>query len=273
MSQDYEAVAETLRKFIATKRPEWDDGSIGPVLVRLAWHASGTYDKHSRTGGSNGATMRFKPEATDPANAGLEHARAFLESVKEQFPWISTADLWTLAGVTAIEVMGGPKIPWKPGRLDKNERSVTKTEIPPNGRLPDASQGSQHIRDVFNRMGFNDQEIVALSGAHALGRCHTDRSGYKGPWTFNPTRFSNQYFVLLKNVKWTKKQWDGPEQYQDPHDELMMLPTDMALLWDPEFKKYVELYAQDKEAFFRDFSAAFARLLELGVNRAPPPRL
>ena len=37
-------------------------------------------------------------------------------------------------------------------------------------RLPDASKGAPHIRDVFYRMGFNDQEIVALSGAHALGR-------------------------------------------------------------------------------------------------------
>lgn len=43
--------------------------------MRLAWHASGTFDKSSKTGGSNGATMRFKPESTDDANAGLENAR------------------------------------------------------------------------------------------------------------------------------------------------------------------------------------------------------
>lgn len=52
-------------------KPDYDDGSIGPVLVRLAWHASGTYDVKSKTGGSNGATMRFEPEIKDPANAGL----------------------------------------------------------------------------------------------------------------------------------------------------------------------------------------------------------
>jgi len=40
------------------------------------------------------------------------------------------------------------------------------------GRLPDASQGAQHLRDVFYRMGFDDEAIVALSGAHTLGRCH-----------------------------------------------------------------------------------------------------
>ena len=57
--------------------------------------------------------------------------------------------------------------------------------------------------------------------------CHTDRSGYKGPWTFAPTTFSNQYFVELLDTKWTKKKWDGPLQYEDPTGELMMLPTDM----------------------------------------------
>jgi cytochrome c peroxidase len=55
--------------------PEYDDGSYGPVLVRLAWHASGTYDKNTGTGGSNGATMRFDPEASHGANAGLAVAR------------------------------------------------------------------------------------------------------------------------------------------------------------------------------------------------------
>lgn len=52
----------------------------------------------------------------------------------------------------------------------------------PDGRLPDADKGADHIRNIFYRMGFNDEEIVALSGAHALGRCHTDRSGFDGPW-------------------------------------------------------------------------------------------
>lgn len=71
---------EEVRKEIAKIIPQkdWDDGSLGPLFVRLAWHASGTYDKKSKTGGSNGATMRFKPESTDGANAGLEHARTFL---------------------------------------------------------------------------------------------------------------------------------------------------------------------------------------------------
>lgn len=60
----------------------YDDGSYGPILVRLAWHASGTYDTKTGTGGSNGATMRFCPESKHGANAGLDIARNFLEPVK-----------------------------------------------------------------------------------------------------------------------------------------------------------------------------------------------
>ncbi len=87
-------------------------------------------------------------------------------------------------------------------------------------------------------------------------------------WTYTPERFSNQYYKLLLSVKWELKKWDGPEQYVDPQNELMMLPTDMVLIKDPNFKKYVELYAKDKNAFFGDFAAAFSKLLELGVVRS-----
>jgi cytochrome c peroxidase len=61
-------------------------------------------------------------------------------------------------------------------------------------------------------MGFNDQEIVALSGAHALGRCHSNRSGFEGPWTFSPTILTNEFFKLLVNEKWNWKKWNGPKQ-------------------------------------------------------------
>ncbi len=58
------------------------------------WHSSGTYDKASATGGSNGAGMRFEAEASDPENAGLAAGRAFLEPIKRKFPAISYSDLW-----------------------------------------------------------------------------------------------------------------------------------------------------------------------------------
>jgi catalase (peroxidase I) len=94
-------------------KPGWDDGSIAPILIRLAWHSSGTYDRFTKTGGSNncgkgGATMRFGGEASDPENIGLEKGREFLEPIKQKNPFISYADLWILASYVAIEQTGGP---------------------------------------------------------------------------------------------------------------------------------------------------------------------
>lgn len=79
--EDYQKVYNEIASRLDEK-DDYDDGSYGPVLVRLAWHASGTYDKETGTGGSNGATMRFAPEGDHGANAGLKHARDFLEPVK-----------------------------------------------------------------------------------------------------------------------------------------------------------------------------------------------
>lgn len=63
-----------------------DGSGIGPTLVRLAWHASGTYQKSDNSGGSNGATMRFNPESNWGANAGLTIARRLLEPIKSKYP-------------------------------------------------------------------------------------------------------------------------------------------------------------------------------------------
>ncbi|KAJ1851823.1 heme peroxidase [Coemansia sp. RSA 2703] len=241
---------------------DYDDGSYGPVFVRLAWHASGTYDKKTHTGGSDGGTIRHASEAGHGANNGLEHARNRLEPLKKKYPNISYADLYTLAGVVGVQELGGPTVRWRPGRTDKTEADCT-----PDGRLPDASQGADHVRNVFYRMGFNDQEIAALAGAHALGRCHTDRSGFDGPWNASPTSFTNFYYTELLNNTWVPKKWNGPFQYVDKESgQFMMLPADMAFKKDSEFRKYVEKYAADQDAFFVDFAKAFSKLLELGVK-------
>ncbi|MCJ1306480.1 heme peroxidase [Agyrium rufum] len=252
----YDAVAHEL-----VEHDEYDDGSYGPVLVRLAWHCSGTYDKETGTGGSNGATMRFAPEGDHGANAGLKAARDFLQPVKEKFPWISYSDLWTLAGICALQEMQGPVIPWRPGRQDRDVSLCT-----PDGRLPDGAKEQSHLRAIFGRMGFDDREIVALSGAHALGRCHTDRSGFEGPWTFSPTTLTNDYYKLLLDETWNYRKWNGPKQFQDKTTKtLMMLPTDMALVKDAGFKKHVERYAKDNETFFNEFRDVVVKLFELGV--------
>merc|ERR1740117_1243843 len=91
------------------------------------------------------------------------------------------------------------------------------------------------------------------------------RSGFDGPWTSNPLKFDNEYFTNLLNKKWNKRAWDGPEQYQDEETgELMMLPTDIALINDDSFRPHVERYAADSQVFFDEFAAAFAKLIANG---------
>lgn len=256
---DYQQVYNSVAAVLDSE--DYDDGSYGPTLVRLAWHCSGTYDKNTGNGGSNGSTMRFAPESDHGANAGLKVVRDLLDPIKKQYPGLSYSDLWTLAGVVAVQEMQGPKIGWRSGREDRTAEHCT-----PDGRLPDGDKGSDHLRHIFYKMGFNDRAIVALSGAHALGRCHTDRSGFDGPWTFSPTTFTNDYYKLLFDEEWSVRKWNGPPQFEDKKTKgLMMLLTDMALTQDKDMRPIAQSYAKDQDLFFSDFSKYFSELLELGV--------
>ncbi|XP_010691257.2 L-ascorbate peroxidase, cytosolic [Beta vulgaris subsp. vulgaris] len=243
VSEDYQKSIEKakrkLRGLIAEKH-------CAPIMLRLAWHSAGTFDVQSRTGGPFG-TMRHKGELAHGANNGLDIAVRLLEPIKEQFPELSYGDFYQLAGVVAVEVTGGPEVPFHPGREDK-------PEPPQEGRLPNATKGSDHLRDVFiKQMGLNDQDIVALSGGHTLGRCHKDRSGFEGPWTSNPLVFDNSYFTeLLTGEK----------------EGLLQLPSDKALLSDPVFRPLVEKYAADEDAFYADYAEAHLKLSELGFADA-----
>ena len=140
-------------------------------------------------------------------------------------------------------------------------------DIVPEGADP---SDADHLRQIFGRMGFNDQEIVALSGAHALGRCNEKFSGYTGFWTASPYSFNNSYFGFLRSFEWVKKDWDGPFQYETAQGTFMMLPTDLVLIQDAKFKKYVDLYALDGTQFFEDFTKAFQKLEELGTSGLTP---
>ncbi|KAI7737951.1 hypothetical protein M8C21_015144 [Ambrosia artemisiifolia] len=211
-------------------------------MLRLAWHDAGTYIAKTNIGGPDGS-IRFEVEYRQGANNGLKIAIDLCEEVKSMHPRITYADLYQLAGVVAVEVTGGPDINFVAGRKES-------TISPLEGLLPDAKQGSSHLRDVFYRMGFSDKDIVALSGGHTLGKAHPERSGFDAkPWTKDPLKFDNSYFIEL-----LKGDTDG----------LLKLPTDKALVKDPKFLCYVELYAKDKEAFFEDYAESHKKLSELG---------
>ncbi|CAI9764336.1 unnamed protein product [Fraxinus pennsylvanica] len=234
--KEIEKARRELRALISNK-------NCAPIMLRLAWHDAGTYDVNTKTGGPNGS-IRNEEEYTHGANSGLKIALDFCEQVKSKCPKITYADLYQLAGGVAVEVTGGPAINFVPGRKDSNVS-------PKEGRLPDAKKGVPHLREVFYRMGLSDKDIVALSGGHTLGRAHPERSGFDGPWTKEPLKFDNSYFVEL-----LKGESEG----------LLKLPTDTALLEDPEFRRYVELYAKDEDAFFKDYAESHKKLSELGFT-------
>ncbi|TKW39688.1 hypothetical protein SEVIR_1G195800v4 [Setaria viridis] len=251
-----------------------------PIMVRLGWHDSGTYDKNieewPQRGGADGS-LRFEPELNHGANAGLINALKLIQPMKDKYPGITYADLFQLASATAIEEAGGPKIPMKYGRVDVTEPE----QCPPEGRLPDAGprDPAEHLREVFYRMGLDDKEIVALSGAHTLGRARPDRSGWGKPetkytkdgpgepggqsWTVEWLKFDNSYFKDMKFLS------QLPSKEQKDQD-LLVLPTDAALFEDPSFKVYAEKYAEDQEAFFKDYAEAHAKLSDLGAKFDPP---
>ncbi|KAL3840024.1 hypothetical protein ACJIZ3_024615 [Penstemon smallii] len=243
-----------------------------PIMVRLGWHDAGTYNKNieewPQRGGANGS-LRFEIELKHGANAGLVNALKLLQPIKDKYSTLTYADLFQLASATAIEEAGGPKIPMKYGRVDVSGPD----QCPEEGRLPDAGPPSpaSHLRDVFYRMGLNDKEIVALSGAHTLGRSRPDRSGWGKPetkytkdgpgapggqsWTVQWLNFDNSYFKDIKERR---------------DEDLLVLPTDAVLFEDPSFKEYAEKYAVDQVAFFKDYAEAHAKLSNLGAKFDPP---
>lgn len=262
----YDLVAQAIKNVIPqpSYKPEM---TIGPNIIRFAWHCCAHYDRASGTGGSSGGTMRFAQEFNDLGNTGLTTSKSYLDQVQQQFPWISFADLYTYAGCIAIEDIGGPKIEWKPGRTDCPDAN----KVPPMGRLPIATEDSNHIREVFyNRLGFNAQETVALiGGGHGIGGCHARYSGFNGIWTKNPFAWDNDFFKVLLEENWSLGvvPETGIEQYYNDDKSLMMLNTDIEMIRDPEFKRWVQIYAADDKFFNEQFALAFAKLLELGVIR------
>ncbi|GMH16363.1 hypothetical protein Nepgr_018204 [Nepenthes gracilis] len=234
--KDIDKARRDLRALISSR-------NCAPIMLRLAWHDAGTYDAKTKTGGPNGS-IRNEEECSHGSNNGLKKAIDWCEEVKSKHPKITYADLYQLAGVVAVEVTGGPTIDFVPGRKDSKIS-------PKEGRLPDAKQGAPHLRNIFYRMGLTDKDIVALSGGHTLGRAHPERSGFDGPWTNEPLKFDNSYFVELLSGE---------------SEGLLKLPTDKALVEDPAFRPFVDLYAKDEDAFFRDYAASHKKLSELGFT-------
>ncbi|CAM9629938.1 unnamed protein product [Ectocarpus sp. 6 AP-2014] len=262
-----------------------DKTNSHPIMIRLAWHDAGTYNKDStegwpRQGGANGS-IRFEPEINHGANAGLTTALKLLTPIKKKFEEVGWADLMQLASATAVEVAGGPAIDMKYGRKDAvaPEDCVDEGSLPAGNKpFPDADNAQDHLRNVFYRMGFGDEGIVALSGAHTLGRAFKDRSGEGA----ESTKFTSGDHVARGDGKagygrkggssWTEKwlKFDNsyyatvPDEASDP--ELLKLGTDKSLFDDEGFLPFAQKYRDSEETFFEDYKKAHKQLAELGVE-------
>lgn len=255
----YGHLVQDLEKLISIK-------GCGPIMIRLAWHDAGVFNG---VDGCPNAAMRLAGggEYSFGANAGLPQvAIPLLKQISEKYVprLISHADLWALAANVAIKVMGGPSIVTHFGRLDA--QGLSEGAQSAAGRLPDADKDAQHLRDIFYPKGFTDKDIVALSGAHSVGACHADRSGFEGPWTDDKLKFDNSYFRDLLKKTWTKATAKNSKT-QYVSGKTMMLPTDRVLIEDAKFKPYAEKYAADQNAFFEDYKEAWVKMQELGCGR------
>jgi len=260
---DYHSLVADLEELVRTK-------NCGPILIRLSWHDAGVFSDGELKGGCPNAAMRFTDggEGTFGANAGLpDVALGVLAPITAKYvpTLISHADLWALAANVAIRLMGGPDIKTRFGRKDaeSSQESVESQE----GRLPDADKGIDHLRDIFYPKGFDDAAIVALSGAHTVGRCYLERSGFDGFWTEDPYKFDNSYFKDMLTKQYASETTaKGCPQHRDAATGTIMLISDLALLTDPAFKTHVERYAEDQNAYFQDFVKAWVKLQENGVS-------
>eukprot|EP00534_Pseudo-nitzschia_fraudulenta_P013759 CAMPEP_0201240724 /NCGR_PEP_ID=MMETSP0852-20130820/30933_1 /ASSEMBLY_ACC=CAM_ASM_000632 /TAXON_ID=183588 /ORGANISM="Pseudo-nitzschia fraudulenta, Strain WWA7" /LENGTH=310 /DNA_ID=CAMNT_0047536663 /DNA_START=137 /DNA_END=1069 /DNA_ORIENTATION=- len=279
--------------------------ACGPIMVRLAWHDAGTFDKNideewPKAGGTNGS-IRFEPEIQHGANAGLVSAHNLLIPIKEKFPTVSYADLYQMASARAIETASGPNIGVRYGRVDVEspDECIIEGNLPdpeagpdgnfghPGGTTPVQDKEAQgHLRKVFYRMGFDDEGIVALSGAHTLGRAFKDRSGFgkektkftdgnydqkfsdgeKAPYTPGGSSWTEQFFVFDNSYYQTLHDEDADE-------ELLKLSSDLAVFKDDGFRSFAEKFRDDQDAFFESYAKAHKQLSELGAKFSPDPIL
>jgi catalase-peroxidase len=205
---ELDAVIKDLRALM-TKSEEWwpaDYGNYGPLFIRMAWHAAGTYRIGDGRGGAGAGYQRFAPTNSWPDNASLDKARRLLWPIKQKYGRkLSWADLMVLAGNAALESMGfktfgyggGREDVWEPdetywgservwlaeeryqgpGQFDHPFGAVQMGLIyvnpeGPSGK-PDPVAAARDIRETFRRMAMNDVETVALiAGGHTFGKTH-----------------------------------------------------------------------------------------------------
>jgi len=245
---DVVQVVKAIKDWAATKPPNFDI----PRLNRAAFHDAADYNKWTGQGGPDG-NLVMGQEAFYGQSHGLPMmVRSSLSQFKKQFgDSLSWADLLQIAGMVATEIAGGPKFEeygFEPGRIDNPTRASLDGLLPNAGNLATMNTN----RDFWFRAGFDDHEIVASMGAHTLG------GSFTGDFTSTPDEFNNQYYKnLLK--------FEEPDCCaRTLEGGFTQLPTDRALLTDPNTRKLVEMYASNQTAWFADYVKAIRKMSLFG---------
>ncbi len=209
---DVDALKSDLHALMTDSQPWWpaDWGHYGGLMIRMAWHAAGTYRVSDGRGGGGTGNQRFAPINSWPDNTNLDKARRLLWPIKKKYGnSISWADLIILAGTIAYESMGlksfgfgfGREDIWHPekdvywgsekewlasSRYDDGDDRETLDDslaavvmgliyVNPEGvnGNPDPIRTAHDVRVTFRRMAMNDEETVALTaGGHTVGKTH-----------------------------------------------------------------------------------------------------
>ena len=211
---DFEALKKDMHALMTDSQAWWpaDWGHYGGLMIRLSWHAAGTYRISDGRGGASSGNQRFAPLNSWPDNANLDKARRLLWPIKKKYGnKLSWADLLALAGTMAYESMGlktfgfafGREDIWQPEKdtywgaekewLAPSENRYADVSNPEtmenplaavqmgliyvnpqgvNGQ-PDPLKTALQVRETFKRMAMDDEETVALTaGGHTVGKCH-----------------------------------------------------------------------------------------------------
>ncbi len=213
-SLDFEALNKDLHDLMTDSQDWWpaDWGHYGGLMIRMAWHAAGSYRTADGRGGAGTGNQRFAPLNSWPDNGNLDKARRLLWPIKKKYGnQISWADLIILAGNVAYESMGlktfgfgfGREDIWHPekdiywgseqewlaptgseGSRWSGERDLENPlaavmmgliYVNPEGvdGQPDPLKTARDVRETFARMAMNDEETVALTaGGHTVGKAH-----------------------------------------------------------------------------------------------------
>jgi len=290
-SLDYYALKKDLKELMTDSQDWWpaDFGHYGPLFIRMAWHSAGTYRTGDGRGGGGSGSQRFPPLNSWPDNANLDKARRLLWPIKQKYGRkISWADLLILTGNVALESMGfktfgfggGREDIWEPEKdiywgsekewlADERYSGERELEKPlaavqmgliyvnpqgPDGN-PDPLLAAEDIREIFARMGMNDEETVALiAGGHAFGKTHgAGPLSHKGPepeaapieeqglgwksnfgtgkgndtitdgeeiiWTNTPTKWDNSFLEILYKFEWELEKSPAGNYQWKPKDD------------------------------------------------------